>query len=485
VDLVLNARLAMLRSSLMTVQAAVSHLKETRRPSAVLTGFEDEVKRLSAAIDEAVRLLREQKLDLEALRVVNRLEEAPLAKNPNEIVGPQLVSLGTSVDNDLREDVQERLGELTAIEEKLVRADKGSDAQLADEAWRDFARATERCEGVFAEYVDLVRGVVLRDAGLDRDLCRIADELVRIWGRFRNYEWQSFTIPASRERNGMSAARLIRLGFPEWSVWSLALTAYEFGHVFAAQHNRMLEIARVSSQDGRVEESAVRCWIADSFATAVMGPAYVCAAMLLRASPSIAGDHARVEVMLRSLDTLDENGEHETERDRLRNAWEEAASHAPHADVTPVADLIDSVVSEVSGLVREPFTPSAWGRAVAWGDKLGENLSDPDTDMPKRLAEQLAPEDDLRILLVAAWYARLGLSNAEQPRPGKGEVHQDRVRRLAERTRLTCVERIDSISPTAATSGISQPPRWGDSGPPSGGPSGPDKPPPPTPRDTE
>ena len=48
----------------------------------------------------------------------------------------------------------------------------------------------------------------------------------------------------------------------------------------------------------------MRAWVADAFATCVTGPAYVWAAMLLRADPTSAVDQRRVAVMVDVLELL-------------------------------------------------------------------------------------------------------------------------------------------------------------------------------------
>src|SRR5262249_33697755 len=123
----------------------------------------------------------------------------------------------------------------TVADEALHASGRGRD-DLERRAWRQFTECRARCQELFAEYVDLVRGVLVRDAGLDGDLFRIADQLVKQWPRIKDYRWESLTIPASRERRHITAARLIRIGFPEWTVWMLPLAAGEFGFIFADRY---------------------------------------------------------------------------------------------------------------------------------------------------------------------------------------------------------------------------------------------------------
>src|SRR4029453_13180753 len=128
---------------------------------------------------------------------------------------------------------------------------------------------------------DPVRGVLVRDAGLDRDLFRIADDLVRRT-TIAEYRWESLTIPASREGRQMTGAPLIRSGFPGGAVWMVPLAAGELGFIFADRYRDLdSEVIDASFDDvvrGRagpdgsegeppIDEAGVRAWVADAFAT--------------------------------------------------------------------------------------------------------------------------------------------------------------------------------------------------------------------------
>ena len=117
----------------------------------------------------------------------------------------------------------------------------------------------------------------------------------------------------------MTAARLIRIGFPEWTVWMVPLAAGELGFIFADRYRDLdTEVIAAAFADvltGRagpdgsegepaIDEEELRAWVADAFATCVTGPAYVWAAMLLRADPTSAVDQRRVAVMVDVLELL-------------------------------------------------------------------------------------------------------------------------------------------------------------------------------------
>jgi hypothetical protein len=450
-DLVLETRLALLRSSLSTVKKVLADIDATRQPNASVVSRNDALFKLTASVRDALFKLRAlvpndmPDLARDISGVLNPLEQALFdAQTGTAVVGPQPLMLErTSIDIDLIGEVNERLKELAVIEKSLAEADAqrapAERERLLKAVWEQYATFHDDCEGVFAEYVDLVRGVLLRDAGLDRDLCRIGDELVRSWGRFKGYNWQSFTIPASRERQSMSAASLIRIGFPEWSIWSLALTAQEYGYVFAAKHPQMQEVVVGNQVAGLASEEEIRTWVADAFATGVMGPAYVWAAILLRADPSSPQDHARVEVMLKTLAASDPDEMPAEERERLRDAWKAARARAPSSATigSELDRLMAVVVSEVLRWAPEGFGAADWERALDLADQLKDQGRSPEA-----IAEPLQRRD-LRHVLSAAWRARLSLADLGRSQEWVASVRQDKLGELAERTRAICVALID------------------------------------------
>ncbi len=388
---------------------------------------------------EKVAELRALELGFDGERLLWELTEAQYVAVPAASTDRSKLRLQqTSVHRDLSEDVKSRLEDLAGVEQLLVQwRNTGSPQreQLLRDAWAAYVELSGRCESVFAEYLDLVRGVVLRDAGLDRDLCRIGDALGRPWGRFKDYEWQSFTIPASCDQRGMSAARLIRIGFPEWSIWCLALTAHEFGHVFVAQHEDMREFVQQQAAAPDVGREALQTWIADAFATEVMGPAYVWAGMSLRTDPSSDEDDARVAVMLASLAQSDFDEEYTAKCEALAQAWAKARESFGFATVTHNYKLVRAVVERAHQLVSDRFDRSDWERSLDFADRLREEHCD-----PTALAGEIQLPD-LRNILAGAWFARLALETAEtEPIEGLAPA----IEKLAERARLTCVALIDS-----------------------------------------
>ena len=82
---------------------------------------------------------------------------------------------------------------------------------------------------LFEESLALVEGALVRGAKLDNGLCQIADALLDELRTKADVAWGRFTILAEGEFFG-EMAQIIRLRFPEVSIWNLPIAAHEFGH---------------------------------------------------------------------------------------------------------------------------------------------------------------------------------------------------------------------------------------------------------------
>jgi hypothetical protein len=151
--------------------------------------------------------------------------------------------------------------------------------------WDAYDKFDGECAKIFSEYVDFLQGFALRNSILaDGNLYRLADEFIR---KKCDSRWNSLTIPAREEALTATLARIIRLKFPEWTIWALPLAAHEFGHVVASMrdvklHNNIDEKSRDRPEEPR---SYMEEYAADAFATYAMGPAYAYTAIFLRFNP--------------------------------------------------------------------------------------------------------------------------------------------------------------------------------------------------------
>ena len=75
---------------------------------------------------------------------------------------------------------------------------------------------------------ELLGGVALRDTRLDDGICVLADELVTNYRVDNRGPTPILTIPARHKTTAMTLAKTVCVGFPEWTIWALPLTAHEF-----------------------------------------------------------------------------------------------------------------------------------------------------------------------------------------------------------------------------------------------------------------
>jgi hypothetical protein len=328
-----------------------------------------------------------------------------------------------ALQEGLVEKAEEQIKALNQIEDHLLSqataADRQGDAATAIKlkklAWRQYSGAVyHETSTVFCEYLDFLSGLALRDTGLDQGMCRIADKLLRDWGRLPgNFTWDSLTIPAQRGAVEVTLARIVRLGFPEWTIWALPLAVHEFGLV-AVTIEKIEEFVaqQVSHEDDR---HRLQVCLADAFATHMMGPAYACAVILLRLDPCTAfepGDHRltemRARVVLAMLKDIDGQGEPTEEgaygaiHDRLETEWNDALQQVGSSDALTPQENADieswvKLISETMGRVRA-LSPQLWPRI----EELAACL-----DLAQVGNIRLRYDDELRSVLNAAWKRRI------------------------------------------------------------------------------
>jgi hypothetical protein len=244
--------------------------------------------------------------------------------------------------------------ERTLLHESNMRITKIEDyqGQLGDPdagraaIWDDYEDLAYReGAGLFGEYVDFIGGVALRNTGIDHGVCQMADDLVARLYRIGSTElFHSMTLPTRRVASERTVARIIRMGFPEWTVWAVPLGAHEFGHVVINDSDLRSSIDDAGQRWG-FDPPVLDTLFADAFATSVMGPAYAYAAILLnldpcgedaearaaarrsgaaRSCPVASPDSRRAHVILRTLELMGEaDSSYEGVRRTLVEAWTE------------------------------------------------------------------------------------------------------------------------------------------------------------------
>jgi hypothetical protein len=469
-DPILHSRLLVLRRNLETVKAVGEKVKDTReglrRVVSVWTDRRADVSWLLTSTGrEAEDLLNSgsglegvSRLRLERIRenvtvLQNLLTSDQLEKDVDAIndrwnpLGEEL--LKEPMETYLFTSAEEKLEQLSALEETFTERSASADAAVRAaaerDAWGDYLKVLPEAEALFSEYVDFLGGLALRDSGYDQGICQLADELLHaIVGRGGDAIWKSFTVPASHEVLDATVARIIRVGFPEWSNWALPLTAYGFFALLVTHQPRYRTFAATIGGDA---DPRVPVLQADALATYVMGPAYAGALMLFRLDPRGSADdrqrgarlnELRATTVLATLDKLDRDSGSTTcgdVREALERAWATARARtateaAPGEEAELLragaefpgppqvegvdADLGDPQIGKIVDFAARSMTGKEFGddaldKIAQWAEDLvaGRDLVDDRLD---------AASDPLRQLLNAAWVARVTGTDADLTR---------------------------------------------------------------------
>ncbi|HEX6209075.1 MAG TPA: hypothetical protein VF058_12055 [Actinomycetota bacterium] len=334
--------------------------------------------------------------------------------------GRALDAIGDALDRHARD--------LASLRE-LARSD-------GDGAWDKLRELRRDSSTTFRESLAFMQGALARREGLDRGLCRIADSmLLEVSGRAR-VAWNRLTILDQAEFV-QDLSQIIRIRFPEVSVWSLPIATHELGHFVAPRIEVQVQEGKVrrlaypfqellenlldrDRERGATEPERFRSWsfmhehIADVFAVVAGGPGYVCATILHRFDPSTAGTDTlqhpsgakRAHMILRTLAEMDRApgllGEYTGLIDHLRGTWARSVSSAGGTPELAPEDekCINEIGDELYGLFQD-HAASLLYRTVLRAKELRTNLLS---------GEQPAPADGDTVTdaVNAAWLARVG-----------------------------------------------------------------------------
>lgn len=345
--------------------------------------------------------------------------------------------------------------------------------QIVQKAWTDYVKIWRSSEGIFAECLEYLGGLALRDktfgqnTGLELHICHLADELIRRCALDTAGDWHSLTIPAFQEPLSKTLARIIRLRFPEWTIWTLPITAHEYGHIMFEDKLDVLPRDRHGNRDGqqrsfyevsqRLDSSRKRFigmeqgrgankkraklyyeeFLADAFACYTMGPAYACSLVLLRFNPVTAYDEddqhpaevRRAHIvfsMLREMDAKERDHPYQYVIGQLTNAWEGMLAGARAPDSLEQCDqhcleVLEGLQGDFWSIfdkalipaARYPCTPAdtdegSWTVAMRWSDQWWRDIRG--SGYAKEIG-QVSPTHTLRDVLNAAWRCRLLISD--------------------------------------------------------------------------
>ncbi len=188
-----------------------------------------------------------------------------------------------------------------------------------DASWDTLQQSRATVRQLFREILLFVQGASSRGDGLDRGVCRLADAMLDDLSHRGVVPWDRLTILAEREYFG-ELAQVIRLRFPDATLWALPAAAHEFAHFLViGLHARgvrgrgdtqpllaHLEAITDGGARDRLEEL-----FGDVFATFALGPSYalMCSRLRFDAAdanrlPSHPRSGQRLEAILATLEWM-------------------------------------------------------------------------------------------------------------------------------------------------------------------------------------
>jgi hypothetical protein len=407
--LILFARVRMLRRSLIEVKCALESVETLRGPRRQLPKLASKSKSALNDIKYQVgkiEILAGDAKNAELQQWVDSIKASIQVIEGNMVaVGMVTTSqpLKQKIAGSLKEKYLDKVeGKLGEVDELLKDLQKPVPA--LPKAWRDTATVFAGSHQIFADHVDLLTGLALRDTGFDDGLPKLADDVI---GKVMN-SWNSLTIPTHRHGGQPAMAELVHLDFPEWSLWALPLAAFELGR-FELRSNRALEELVESKEKAFAD---VKVCMADAIATYLMGPAYGWASITIRFDPAGAADEVatwtrRLKAIAATLRDMDEYGSDEKTYDgiatQLEAAWTSALGEAGATAAAAAAEDIDPDLGSWIQAIR-PIRPrrlfeADWETVLTAVDTIRQLMKDENA--------QIEPAKDARHVLNAAWLVRI------------------------------------------------------------------------------
>jgi hypothetical protein len=270
-------------------------------------------------------------------------------------------ALGT-VRKLLEQELHDRESELADFESELA-------STPSQKSWKGLESIRLDRQRTFQECLAMLGGLSIRAEGQDRDLCRIADVLqAEIVARLPTKVSIAGATILDSAISYHRTSQMVRIRFPDFSVWSLPAVAHELGHALFQELDQLLPEEdwktspfRAMSEkliDGR-SLPHVRELYADYFACQAVGPGYACCSLLadfdLASAQRVVDSHPsareRAHVILSSL--LDVDPAYADIARMLKGTWTAMLSAA---GVAPLDDEmvrgLDTCVSEFRAVSR-------------------------------------------------------------------------------------------------------------------------------------
>lgn len=325
-----------------------------------------------------------------------------------------------------------------------------SNNQPLQACWSQFRQLDLDCRSLFEECLAFIQGALARADAVDEGMCLLADNLLDDLAAWADVGWRRFTILGTGELY-RDTAEIIRIHFPEVSLWGLPIVAHEFGHFlgpelrenqnggFKYPFQGMLNHAdEIRSSNWPLSHSTewhhLHEHFADLFAIYSLGPAFASSFILLRLNPVDAykespthPSHARrVHSIFWMLDRMDQEGgllqPYRALIDMLRSLWQQGLQDVGQRGSLSNAEiaLLESKLGELHDLLtrttptRLAYRVSDWQKSQIIATRL---LSD------MWSSGQNDGEVSRRDVLNAAWLSRLSLNPPNQYRVNVNDIN--------------------------------------------------------------
>lgn len=237
--------------------------------------------------------------------------------------------------------------------------------------WKRYEKLLDNgCKELFADYVDFLGGLTLRDHALDDEVCAITDAVLReIPGNPK-----LLALPARRQTFSSAFTELVRLGFPDWTIWNIPLVGAEIGRSYVERFgvgDRFTELLGENAEDAPA-------LFADAYAAYTIGPAYGCATTLLKFQPDHRSEHYRAAVILCVLEQIAQTAAGFGDVvAKAKEYWQEALVRLnddadPDLALDAVRPFASAVCAELAEDEVKPFKPAYWAQVTEIRGELGK-----------------------------------------------------------------------------------------------------------------
>jgi hypothetical protein len=217
---------------------------------------------------------------------------------------------------------------LNGRREKLekIRENQISDGLGAVQALIDL----EENKPFWAEHIESVAGMVLRDEGFDGGLSQYAEEIIRFFEVNMKPPTETLNVLGRDQTERHDLSQMVYFRFPTWSVWGLPLTAHDFWQTWSCEKKEIEEelLQGIPNSKEIWARPLVQDCLADTFATYAIGPAYAFACVVLRLKAHSAEDQLRAEGIFKTLDYISEDTDTDWMSDGQDRSWREGLEQA-------------------------------------------------------------------------------------------------------------------------------------------------------------